>query len=59
MRFLGEKTSDNIIPKFRRGRCQSVVPDQLFIGYCHILWLEKFGALLPYLLMATVVNHLS
>ena len=53
MRFVGEKTSDNIVPKFRRSRCQSVVPHQLFVGYGHILRLEKFGTLIPNLVMAT------
>jgi hypothetical protein len=29
-----------------------MVPDQLFVGYRHILWLEKFGALIAYFLLA-------
>ena len=53
VRFVGEKTSDDIVPKFRRSRCKGVVPDQLFTGYCHLLRLEKFGALLRHLLMVT------
>jgi hypothetical protein len=52
VRLGGEKTSDNIVSEFRRGRCQGVVPDQLFVGYRHILRLEKFGALMTYFLLA-------
>ena len=50
VRLDGEKTSDNLVSEFRRGRRQGVVSNQLSVGYRHIFGLEKFGALISRLL---------